>query len=393
MGQKFIRCALLLGSTAIFAGCTIVPGMYMGSSQRDAKSQTANGAPPAVAMADGTVVEFVPLNTQAIAEQSKATPVRGVAASEDAPYAYHIGVGDVLRVTVWDHPEFNNPGLGGQQAGAAATTLGIAVATASTDPLGKVVTENGTVYLPYVGSVRVAGMTVPQVRTLLATRLGQYIKDPQLDVYVSSYRSQRIYVTGEVVRQGVTTIGDIPVTVADLISSSGGLTPLADYYHATITRKGKSIPVNLYALLNQGDLSQNYRLRSGDVLNIPDNRFNKVFVLGEVTKPQSLPIPKGDYSLSEALADSGGVSQLTANAAQIYVLRRGVDNVIKAYVLDSDAPSGLVLADSFRLQPRDVVFVDAAGVSRFSRVVTQLTPFLSGASSGAIAAHYSTGSN
>jgi polysaccharide export outer membrane protein len=104
---------------------------------------------------------------------------------------YLIGPGDVLQITVWDHPEltipagsFRDPEDSGQQIG-----------------------DDG--YLYYAA-----------LRDVLTDRLSTYIQDPQLDVRIVGYRSKRVYVVGEVRNPGVLPLDDLPLTIADAISLS-----------------------------------------------------------------------------------------------------------------------------------------------------------------------------
>src|SRR5690606_20501804 len=115
----------------------------------------------------------------------------------------------------------------------------------------------------------------------------------------------------------------VPPSVADFIAQAGGLKETADLRGATINRGNREIPVDLYALYYQGDLSQNLRPQTGDVINIPENRYNKVFVLGEVGQPQSMVLPRGRYSLAEAVSDAKGFNPLSSNAGNLYVIRAG----------------------------------------------------------------------
>ena len=109
------------------------------------------------------------------------------------------------------------------------------------------------------------------------------------------------------------------------------------------------------------------------MLRIPDNNASKVFVLGEVRKPASQIIPNGRLSLAEALADAGGVNQNTSNPARVFVIRTD-SNGPQIYRLDAESASSLLLADRFQLMPRDVVYVDTAGVTRWNRVISQILP-------------------
>jgi polysaccharide export outer membrane protein len=280
---------------------------------------------------------------------------------------YHIGPRDVLTITVWDHPELTIPAGEFRAPEAAGTVVG----------------ENGDIFYPYVGTVHVAGMTLPELRDLLTQRLAKYIENPQLDVAVAAYRSQKAYVVGVVAKPGAQPISDIPLTVAEAINRAGGIlpvnstggliTPEADLENVTLSRAGRTYHVDLLALYERGDLRQNVELKDGDVLSIPDGNLNKVFVLGEVKKPQSQFIHKGRMTLAESLSDAGGVDPLAANASRIYVIRHGVEKP-EIFHLNARSPDALLLADRFALLPRDVVYVDTAPVADWNRVISLILP-------------------
>ena len=146
-----------------------------------------------------------------------------------------------------------------------------------------------------------------------------YIEQVQLDVRVTAYRSQRVYVVGEVKTPGIQLVRDIPLTVLEAINSAGGFDTEADSRNIILTRAGKTYHVNLLALYEGGDLRQNVLLQHGDVLNVPDRQFNKIFIFGETsaarrvlavppfaggsgsTRSHSLYMSKGRMTLAEAL--------------------------------------------------------------------------------------------
>ncbi|OXH82500.1 exopolysaccharide biosynthesis protein, partial [Burkholderia multivorans] len=89
------------------------------------------------------------------------------------------------------------------------------------DPYGQTVAADGTIYFPFVGRIRAAGKTVGQIRDELSSRLARYVKNPQIDVRVLSFRSQKVQVTGEVKQPGPLAVSDVPLTLVDAISRSG----------------------------------------------------------------------------------------------------------------------------------------------------------------------------
>jgi polysaccharide export outer membrane protein len=294
--------------------------------------------------------------------------IKGVPLPE--PYSqYRVGPRDILNITVWDHPELTIPA--GQFRSAEAA--------------GSVVGEDGTFFYPYAGIVQAAGRTVEEIREELTQKLSKYIELVQLDVRVASYRSQRVYVVGEVIQAGIQLVRDIPLTVLEAINNAGGVKPVADLRNVTLTRDDKTYSINLLSLYEGGDIKQNVLLRHGDILNIPDSSLNKVFVLGEtgfatggvsgtgLSMSRSLIMNKARLTLTEALSDVGGVNQTTSDAARIFVFR-GVLGKSEIFHLDAKSPDALLLADRFPLQPRDVVFVDRAEGIRWNQIIAQIQP-------------------
>lgn len=288
---------------------------------------------------------------------------------------YRVGPRDILNITVWEHPELTIPAGEFRAAETAGTVVG----------------EDGNIFYPYAGIIKAEGRTVEDIRAELTKKLSVYIEQVQLDVRVTSYRSQRVYVVGEVTTPGIQQVKDIPLTVLEAINSAGGLSHEADARNITLTRGNKTYNVNLLALYEGGDLSQNVTLQHGDVLNVPDREFNKVFVLGETTsstigggvsvtaggtlstRSRSLYMSKGRMTLTEALSDAGGISQDLADAARIFVFRGGLGKP-KIYHLDAKSPDVLLLADRFPLQPRDVIFVDRAEGIRWNQIINEVQP-------------------
>jgi polysaccharide biosynthesis/export protein len=303
-----------------------------------------------------------------------AKSVKGVP-SEDAYSQYRVGPRDILNITVWEHPELTIPAGEFRSAETAGTVVG----------------EDGNIFYPYAGVIKAAGKTVEEIREILTRKLSVYVELVQLDVRVTTYRSQRVYVVGDVVTPGIQAVRDIPLTVLEAINSAGGLGPRADARNITLTRKGKTYSINLLALYEGGDLTQNIRLEGGDVLNVPDNELNKVFVLGEsnltnsinagtnqAQRSRSMVMNKGRLTLTEALSDSGGINQETADAARIFVFRSGtVNGKPEIFHLDALSPDALLLADRFPLQPRDVVYVDRAEGIRWNQIIDQIQPTIS----------------
>ncbi len=352
-----------LVAALVLAGCA-APGMRMDASA------PGNSNPGGAASGDiARRADIFAISPKLVAEMAaqreaerKKTSAAGLVPPKTGqapqPYNYVVGPQDILRITVWNHPELTNPS-------GTANELS-----------GRVVNSDGTFYFPYVGRVQAAGRTVGDIRETLTRGLGGILKNPQIDVSVLQYRSQRVFVAGEVRTPGAIPITDVPVNIVDAIAAAGGLGPEADLSKVTVTRGDRSFELDLYSLYYEGDASRNTRLQSGDIINVPERRFNKVFVLGEAFRPGSIVMPRGRMSLAEALGDSGGVNPLTANSGQIYVIRSGENNRPQIFHLNAETADALVVADRFELRARDVVYIDAAKIARFARVVNNILPTL-----------------
>lgn len=366
--RQIIRKKLLIGSLCgvlALAACVDEPGGMLGSGNIKVVKLTAQTLPNA------------PVSPVA----SKA---KKVSAPSQKTFSYKIGVGDVLKISMYT---FKSDGeiqgiypSGDYDSSNGAISVG----------------KDGVISLPYVGDVMMLGRTQAEIRDTITSGLKKYFKRAQVDVRIIEYNSQRVVVTGE-----VATPGEQKLTVAELrviaaLAAAGGVTPQADLENAEIRRADGSVEaVDLMALYNRGDQSQNAVLQSGDTIYVPQNHRNKVFLAGEVVKPQSLPIPKGRLTLTEALMEAGGLEKVTAARSNIYVIRGGVGDLATqppaagsqekiaqeqaalhatVYQISMEAPESYVLADQFALAPRDVVYVSARAITEWDRFISQLIP-------------------
>lgn len=289
-------------------------------------------------------------------------------------YEYKMGVGDVVRVNVWGNPDFNLFGTSAAGTGAGA----ISNAPPATGA-GRVIEENGRMYFPLIGDQQAAGLSVREFRQRITRALSAYIKDPQVDVSIMSYRSQRVFLNGEVKVPGVYPITDVPQRITDLIGIAGGTTPEADMTNVSLTRDKKVFTLDLYDLYYEGRSGENVLLKSGDVVNIADRQSRKIYVMGETGKTGSLLMRRGKISLTEALMDAGGMKMTSAATGRIYVLRADTDGSPIIYQLDASQPSAMVLGNQFVLRPHDYVFVNPTDITMIGRIISQIFPELSGA--------------
>lgn len=301
----------------------------------------------------------------------------------ETPGPYLVGPADVLSIIVWDHPELVVPNLTytiGDTAGTLPTGPGL-----STQAIpGFVVGDDGNIQFPYVGLVTAVGKTVSQIQATLKERLGPYLKNPQLTVSVVAYRSQRIFVEGLVAQPGVKPITNVPMSLAEALSESNGVPAgVGDTSRIQILRAGKTYQIDLARLAAEQVDPSRIMLKDHDVVRVPPQTYNQVFVAGEVGRPSALPMHDGRLTLNDALGSAAGVNQGAAQSAGIYVVRATADPAHPVvFRLDSSSPVGLALAEHFELQPKDVVYVDPTGLVRWSRVINLLLPSATGVNVG-----------
>ncbi|MDH3588571.1 MAG: polysaccharide biosynthesis/export family protein [Gammaproteobacteria bacterium] len=272
-------------------------------------------------------------------------------------YRYIVGPNDILSFTVWDHPELTIP------AGAFR----------SPEIQGHLVSSSGEVFFPYVGKVHVSGMDLVEIRRDVTQRLSRYIQNPQLDVRVASFRSQKVNVVGQVKQPGFFPITDIPMTLVDAIDFAGGASDLGALQQVQVLRNGEVRFFDVLALLQRADMQQNLLLESGDVVYVPENSFFAVHMLGGVIEPGSILMSSGRLNLAEAITRSGGFNDEVSNPEKVFVFRNGKEKPA-VYWLDAKSPDAMLLATRFELQPQDVVFVAQTGLARWNRVVNLVLP-------------------
>jgi polysaccharide biosynthesis/export protein len=243
------------------------------------------------------------------------TPVPVLTGQEGAPQAAHgqpdyiVGFQDVLSIAM----------LG-------ETDLARTVA----------VDADGTFDYPYVGRVKAAGLTLRTIKALIEKKLveGGYYVAPQVTVDVTKYRSQNVFVLGEVRVPGQYALMG-SMTLLQVLAAAGSFTPAAAGY-VIVTRPageqpplpqpetggGTSLRVSMKELQG-GTLPEGFALRDGDSINVP--RAESVYVTGQVKAPGPYVI-EGSLTVMQAIAMAGGPTDRGA-AGRVKIFRRVGDRV------------------------------------------------------------------
>lgn len=369
----------MVSALAVIAlsGCAIGPGFRSTAdaartaTTKPAAGTTGVGTADADRPPEGVLAEISPdlIRAQFAARPTGLPP--SVKALLGEPEVYKIGPGDVIGITVFDHPEIISSAV-------PATTV---ADPASVSPApGFIVSNTGQLSFPYAGTLRVAGMSVQELEDTITKRLARVFKEPQVNVRIQAFRSKRAYVEGEVRLPGLQVFTDIPMTLPEAISRAGGVLPTTgDRSFVTLTRSGATTAIDLMGMAEVGVDPSRIPLHNGDMITVRSREDRKVTVMGEVLRPQAMPMRNGRLSLNDALGEAGGVDLGTANPAQIYVVRNRIEGGQSIFHLDASNATALAMADGFALEPKDVVFVDPVPLVRWSRVVNLLLPSAQGA--------------
>ncbi|MBP1635739.1 MAG: polysaccharide export protein [Acidobacteria bacterium] len=249
---------------------------------------------------------------------------------QQQPTDYVVGPQDVLAITVWDQPDLNNKFT---------------------------VEADGSFTFPMIGRVQAGGRTLRQIEEELKKRLADgYFKNPQLTVAVDTYRSQRVFIIGEVRTPGTYVLSG-NMSLIEALSRAGSTTPTASH-EAVIVRaaegkksEGPTLPDQAEAGevirvelkdLQSGNLSHNVPLRDGDTIVVP--RAEMVYVFGQVKNPGAYALQEKETTVMQALALAGGVTDRGATGRiKINRLVNGVKQEIKVKLGDPVLPGDTIV--------------------------------------------------
>ena len=295
--------------------------------------------------------------------------------------AYVLGAGDLVSVEIFNVPEYS-----GQQK----------------------VLANGALNLPVVGMVTVEGLTLQAAGAVIAAAYRSELRYPAVTVVLQEARPLRVAIAGEVSQPGLYTLmtedgASIP-TVAQALQAAGGVTQAADLHQVQLKRsiggQTQAIALDLWALINSGDVEQDLALRDGDAIVIgatqtvdiaQSNRLSAsnlaasveqdivVAVVGEVQRPgayefgeQGEQVNRGRTTVTKAVQTAGGVKP-SADIRNIQVrrsTRNGEEQLINldlwALLQQGDISQDLVL------QQGDTVVIPTA-INATPNEIAQLT--------------------
>ena len=328
------------------------------------------------------------------------------------PMTYMIGVGDVLTLNM-------------QLKESLGEVLNSLIAS-QTSQRGYRVQEDGTISIPDIGRVVIGGLTLQEAESVVYQLLLARGVSPSFSVEITEFNSQKISISGNIKSPGILPLTLQPLYLDEAIYESGGFTISdASFIIVRLYRNDSTYQIFGPEVYNQNDTNR-ILLKDGDtiVVDVADeydrilglrqearaNRLGEleiqtrikannartilskmeygsiareyVYVIGEVLQQSRYTLPfEHKAVLADALLESGGgVSSLTGNPKQIYVLRGGADlknfAPITALHLDAKNAANFLLATRLELRPKDVVFVGTQPITNWNRMIKQIIPSL-----------------
>jgi len=216
----------------------------------------------------------------------------------------------------------------------------------------------GDVYLPLIGYVQLAGLTLDQAQTVIENRLreGEFVKNPHVALSLKDYVNQSAIVTGEVNRPGIYPIMGSR-RMLEVLAAAGGLTPRAG---KTVTITHRDHPEEPVKVDLPGDLAKspkdNIEILPGDTLLV--NRAGLVYVVGEVQRPAGLVMDNYEkMTVMQAIALVGGPTSVASmNGARLI---RTTATGREEMHLKLNRMLSAKQAD-IPLQPEDIIFVPSS---------------------------------
>jgi len=239
-----------------------------------------------------------------------------------------------------------------------------------------IIDQDGKIDLPFVGKVKINGLSLDQAQKNLLEEIKRYYKNPDLQIKVQEYNSSKAYIVGAVQTQTTLNLNQEPVRLIEA-AINAGFNPGSDNKNfgtkGFLRRNNQVYKINLENAFKNVDDKENFYLKKNDVIFI-DRNSDAVHVFGEVSKP-GIYYPNLGYSLTELISTSG-LNQLTANAKKIYVIRENYSKFlsISIFQLNIENPVNLIVGRKFNLQSKDIVYIPASGIVKWNRIISLLIP-------------------
>ena len=310
----------------------------------------------------------------------------------DADYDYVLGPKDRLIVDVWGHPELSfgfldqSSNIFSERQGDigrsnASFSLGRSAALRRANRRSLSIDDDGYITLPYAGKVMIANLNLKQAEQILTETIDKVVSSELPTVVyvdVDKYLSQYAVIITEDDYQEI-PITKFPRTIVDALADINKFSDI-DWSQVILSRDDKRYTLNLRNLLRDGQYSDAWVLRHGDVIRARPNFSNTVYVMGEFRIRGPIPLPLDGLDLGALLAQADPNAS-TASVNNIHVIRAidvdedlGIPNKIQIFTLDGRNVQSSIMASAFEIQPGDYVIAPSIPITRWNRFISQLLP-------------------
>lgn len=356
------RLASLVGCTVLLAACQAF-GPTLGTIKGGGAVPSRSGEPTAeikVVEVNGDRAQPLPMP----ARMPEFSEVLGSA----KPIGTSVDVGDALEITIWEAPPATL--FGGV---VADTRIGTAISTARPTTLPEtLVGPDGTISVPFAGTIPARGQTLREIESEIVRRLRGKANAPQVQARLARNAAANITVVGEVNQSARLPLTPRGERLLDVLAQVGGVKPPVNLTTIQITRGGQNFRMPLSSVIERSE--NNVLLAKDDVVTALFQPYSFT-VLGAAGRNDEIRFEAFGITLSQALGRFGGLQDGRANPRGVFLFRwqdrsdpnRLADPVI--YSFDLKDPAAYFMAQQFRMEDGDLIYVTNSPVAELQRFV------------------------
>ncbi|MFZ7236010.1 polysaccharide biosynthesis/export family protein [Avibacterium gallinarum] len=366
-----MRKHIIAVSCCLLVSCANLPNSGPDKSSIE-KVEQQNTNVPAVQLIklDDKVVGDTPFQVQSFKQLG----------SSKQRYQGVVSSGDLLDITLWEAP----PAI---LFGSVLDESGVSSSQSTRLP-EQMVSNNGRVTIPFVGSLRVAGKTPEQIQTDIVNRLQSIANQPQAIVRVVKNNSANVTVLtkSSAVRMPLTTYGE---RVLDAVTAAGGTSGELQDIAVQLTRNNQVKTISLAKLAREPQ--ENILLRSGDVLSLINNPLSFT-AMGAVGNSKEIRFSAEGLTLAEAIGRLGGLNDDRADPRGVFIFRyvpfeemslnkqnewqaKGYHNGMKiptVYQANLLEPQSMFWIQQFPIKDKDIVYVSNAPLAEYQKFIRMI---------------------
>jgi len=325
-------------------------------------------------------ITVVDLDRNAIARLAKINAVATFSETlgNASPVGTIVQPGDVLEISIWEAPPAALFGAGGMASKTSQDSILPDVSTTATLP-ELLVGLSGTIFVPFAGTVPVAGRSLREIEVDITNRLRGKAHLPQVIVRMTRNVASNVTIAGEVshsTRMALTPKGE---RLLDAIAQAGGTTQSVNRITIQVSRAGQVVSMPLDEVIR--DPRQNIVLETGDVVTALYQPYSFT-VLGAAGRNEEIRLESVGITLAQALGRIGGLQADRANAKGLFIFRwekagnlasmdatSTNDRIPVIYRIDMSNPATFFLAQQFEMRDGDIVYVSTAPIAQFQQFV------------------------